>query len=67
MCFAMRVIHLVAKINQLTSRVFLSAMKSAMTTAMILIQVFSKPKGNTFLLVVCSVSGHETVCFIASR
>jgi hypothetical protein len=28
---------------------------------------FNNPKGNTFLLVVCSAGGHETVCFIASR
>jgi len=63
----MTVIHLAAKINQLTSFVFLSATNSSMTTAMILIQVFNNPKGNTFILVVCSLSGHETVCFIASR
>jgi hypothetical protein len=67
MCFAMAVIHLAANINQLVSFVFLSATKSAMTTAMILIQVFHNPEGYTFLLVVCSLSGHETVCFIASR
>ena len=66
MCFAMTVIHLAAKINQLTLFGFPPATKSAMNTAMILIQVFNSPKGNALLLVVCSVSGHEAVCFIAS-
>jgi len=28
---------------------------------------FNNPKGNTSLLAVCSGSGHEMVCFFASR
>jgi hypothetical protein len=67
MFFAMTVIHLAAKINQLPSFVFLSATKSAVTTAMILIHVFNNPEGNHFLLVVSTGSGRESVCYVGSR
>jgi hypothetical protein len=58
----MTVIHQAAKINQRTPLVFVPSTKSAVTSAMILIQVFNNPEGNNFILVVSSCGGDEYVC-----
>jgi hypothetical protein len=67
MCFAMMVIHLAAKINPTHVVCIPFYHEVSHDYSYDSHSSFNNPKGNTFLLVVCSSGGHETVCFIASR